>query len=109
MISASSALLLGLLTFVAGQSTDTKFAEYILAPTSRIIKPLRINQVNGTVERPESLLSSSAPGRSTSFQGPVAYVTNDFGKNVAGWVNFAAENLASDVDLTVTFTESSLY
>jgi hypothetical protein len=102
-----------------GQSTPssgTKFSEYILAPTSRTVKPVSIFQVNGSVSDPEALLTSSADanGGATSFQGPLAYVTYDFGKNVAGWINFVVEDLAGDSEgsgatFTVTFTESSLW
>jgi hypothetical protein len=102
-----------------GQSTatsGTKFSEYILAPASRTVKPVSIFQVTGSVSDPEALLASSTDGAggTTSFQGPVAYVTYDFGKNIAGWVNFAVEDLAGDSEgsgtsFTVAFTESSLW
>ena len=110
---SSSLLLLGLSALADALSSETKFSEYILAPASRIVKPVGIYQVKGDVERPESLLENSKAGETTSFHGPHAYVTYDFGKNVGGWVNFAVDDIVSSdktqTTLTVTFTESSLY
>jgi len=117
--SFSSWVLLGfttLATLTAANST-TKFTEYILAPPTRIVQPISIYQVNGSVSDPEALLPAGggSGAGTTTFQGPTAYVTYDFGKNVAGWVSFGVEELApasggsNGTTFTVTFTESSLW
>lgn len=104
-------LLLPLL--VHGTSEKAKFSEYILAPSSRTVKPVSIHQVVGSVKHPEALLANAIRNAKTSFEGPTAYVTYDFGKNVGGWVHFEIDKLdslnAKEITLTVTFTESSLY
>ena len=54
-----------------------KYDQYILAPSSRVVHPQRVHQVNGTVQDAESVLGEDV-GRAI-FQGPSA-VTYDFGK-----------------------------
>ncbi|KKY15769.1 putative glycoside hydrolase family 78 protein [Phaeomoniella chlamydospora] len=82
------------------------YEQYVLTPRLRTLLPTSVLNVNGTVEVPEALLSSSGV---TRFQGPSA-VTYDFGKNVAGIVsvNLSAVQ-GNDEFVGVSFTESSLW
>ena len=54
-----------------------QYEQYILAPTSRILHPASVYQVNGSVMNAGSLTGDSTGN--AIFQGPSA-VTYDFGK-----------------------------
>lgn len=101
-------------------SASAPFSQYILAPPSRIVFPVSVHQVNGTVSNAASLTSITGTDNTTgiaTFQGPSA-VTFDFGKNVAGIVSLVVGNStlngsaltqAGDAWIGVTFSESSLW
>ncbi|PIL35419.1 hypothetical protein GSI_02146 [Ganoderma sinense ZZ0214-1] len=99
---------LSLLLFAVGAAAAVPYQEYILAPSSRTIRPTAVYLRSGSVSSEAALLDSgvSSGGRLTlgAFNSSVTY---DFGKNIAGWVNF---NTTSDGgSLGVTFSESSLW
>jgi hypothetical protein len=83
------------------------YEKYILAPTSRILHPVSVHRINGTVTSADSL-TSSRRGRAT-FVGDSA-VTFDYAKNIGGLVSlrFGAQH-RSDSCIGVTFSESSLW
>ena len=82
------------------------YAEYILAPTSRILNPVSVHNFNGSVSNPESLTSSSG---SSVFEDDAA-TAYDFGKNIAGVVSLNIGDVSdSDQYIGVTFSESSLW
>lgn len=82
------------------------YSDYILAPTSRTLRPASVRTVNGTVTGTSSLTTTSG---SAVFHG-VAGVTYDFGKNVEGIVSFNVATLSGiDQFVGVTFSESSLW
>jgi len=101
-------------------STAAPFSQYILAPPSRIVFPVSVHKVNGTVSNAASLTSITGTDSTTgiaTFQGPSA-VTFDFGKNVAGIVSVVVGNStvngsavvqAGDAWIGVTFSESSMW
>ncbi|KAL1859037.1 hypothetical protein Daus18300_009675 [Diaporthe australafricana] len=110
----SLALLQSHWALLAAAASPTKFHEYILAPTSRVISPASIYQTGGNVENAAALLTTSAPAlqsnQSTSFAGNGSYVTLDFGKNVAGRVSFNVDAVSGSSDsIGFTFSESSMY
>src|ERR1700712_2465190 len=82
--------------------------EYILSPSSRTVSPVSIYQVGGNVDNATPLVTSGST--SVAFVGEGAYVTLDFGKNIAGTVNFQVDSVTgSDEAIGFTFTESSTY
>lgn len=101
-------------TLLAATATPSKFREYILAPTSRVISPASIYQTGGNVGNAAALLATSAAvlqsNQSTSFAGNGSYVTLDFGKNVAGRVSFNVDAVSGSSDsIGFTFSKSSMY
>ncbi|KAJ5506479.1 Bacterial alpha-L-rhamnosidase [Penicillium expansum] len=83
------------------------YAEYIYAPSSRILIPPAVVGVNGSVTTPAALTNASDM-RPAVFNGPSS-VTFDFQKNVAGIVSIDIASASSDAFIGVTFSESSLY
>lgn len=84
------------------------YDEYILAPKSRILKPVKIHNFNGSVSDPENLLAPSTGGIS-KFKGEAA-AAYDFGINIAGFVTLDIGAVSSaDEYIGVTFSESSLW
>lgn len=84
------------------------FAEYILAPKHRSIYPHEILAVDGDVQNTDALYHSGSS--STKFTGINSSVTLDFGKNIAGTVQFNIDSVTdSDQWLGFTFTESSMW
>jgi hypothetical protein len=99
-----STLLCVLISAVAADSSN----EYILAPSSRTLSPESVYQTGGNVEN--ALLLVTPGNSSVTFAGDNAYVTLDFGKNIAGTVSFQVESVSGpDEAIGFTFTESSTY
>lgn len=98
--------LLWLLPLVSASSVP--YSQYILAPSSRAVKPHSIRYSNGTVKNAEALVGS---GHSSAlFTGINSSVTLDFGKNIGGNVKFEVTSVSSsDQWIGFTFTESSLW
>lgn len=100
------ALLLATLTFAA-----SPYDQYILAPSSRILHPVSVYQINGTVTDAGSLLANSTNPNATGraiFLNPSS-VTYDFGKNIAGTVTLQVGDVDADQYIGLTYTESSLW
>lgn len=86
--------------------TASKYQEYILAPRSRNVTAVAVYASNGSVTSPEALLTESA----ATFDGVNSTVTLDFGKNIAGTVQFKIESVSGSSEYVgFTFTESSQY
>ncbi|KEF56716.1 uncharacterized protein A1O9_06906 [Exophiala aquamarina CBS 119918] len=75
----------------ATAAAQVPYAEYVLTPRSRILRPAEVYNVNSTVGSTEDLTSDRAAR--TTFTGPSA-VTYDFEKNVAGLVAFNVSEVA---------------
>ncbi|KAL2783378.1 Six-hairpin glycosidase-like protein [Aspergillus keveii] len=83
------------------------YSEYILAPSSRIIRPLAVYGSFGSVNRPQYLCTRT--GQNTVLNG-LSSVTYDFGKNIAGIVSIDVERSTSaDAAISLTYSESSLW
>jgi hypothetical protein len=83
------------------------YEEYILAPSSRTLRPVSVYNVNGTVAGAETL--SLGQAGSATFQDHSA-VTFDYGKNIAGVVSLSIGELSDSHQLIgLTFSESSLW
>ncbi|KAM3066036.1 hypothetical protein ACMFMF_010354 [Clarireedia jacksonii] len=90
-------------------SADTKYSDYILAPSSRTLSPASILQTGGVVEDAANLINPTCQ-LSTIFHGGGSYVTLDFGINIAGTVSFQVDILnGTNEAIGFTFTESSMW
>lgn len=84
----------------------TKYAEYIYAPAGRTVSPQSLYSVQGNVESPTGV----GNGSSTTFNGVNSSIILDFGKNIAGTVQFDVQSLSGDGQyLGFSFSESSLW
>ena len=85
------------------------YHQYILAPSSRTLRPATIHAQHGTLSAETALLE----GHKSPTDPPLVLhtfnssVTYDFGKNIAGLVKL--EVASQDGSVGVTFTESSLW
>lgn len=89
---------------VLGKSS---YDEYILAPSSRNLKPTLVYKVNGTVDN-AAALTQYGTGNAT-FHG-YSMVTFDFGRNIGGLASFEVLSVSGlDEEIGISFTESSLW
>ena len=99
---------LATLLLAAGAAALVPYQQYILAPSSRIVRPVAVHLQSGSLSSETALLDSEASsGRSLTLVASSSSVTYDFGKNIAGWVNFNTTSSRGSVGFT--FTESSLW
>jgi hypothetical protein len=83
------------------------YEQYILTPSLRILRPVSIHNVNGTVTDAVSLTQESG-GRAT-FKDKSG-ITFDYEKNIAGLVSFTVGKISDQHQfLGLTFSESSLW
>ncbi|KAK5128631.1 hypothetical protein LTR08_003952 [Meristemomyces frigidus] len=85
------------------------YSEYILAPSSRILHPVSVYKVNGTVTGAETLLDGSNNGTGSATFDGISSVTYDFGKNIAGVASLRIGDVDADQFIGLTYTESSLW
>jgi hypothetical protein len=92
-------------------SGATLYHQYIHASKDRTITPASVLSANGSVKNAEGLTSSKSYGPAgVTFSGINSTVTLDFGKNIAGTVQFKVESVSDSAEyLGFTFTESSLW
>ncbi|KAK6205931.1 hypothetical protein LQW54_008123 [Pestalotiopsis sp. IQ-011] len=110
----SAALLQAHWALLPTAATQVPFSEYILAPSSRVIRPDSLYQTGGNVNNAVAPLPTGAAtptvNQSTTFAGNGSYVTLDFGKNLAGRVSFQVDVVSGTNDsIGFTFSESSMY
>ena len=104
-ILTSWVLLFSLFNFI-DQLVAIPYSEYILAPSSRTLRPVSVYHINGTVDEAPTLTKSTG---NATFRG-VSAVTYDFGKNIGGIVSINVSAVeGSDNFVGVSFTESSLW
>ena len=100
--------LLATLLLALGAAATAPYQEYILAPSSRTIRPTSVYLSSGSLSSENVLLDGQvSSGRSLTLEEFNSSVTYDFGKNVAGWVNFNTTSSGGSVGFT--FSESSLW
>lgn len=88
-------------------SAQIPYSEYILAPSSRLLTAEEIYMTNGTVQNAPCLTSDDSACGGAVF-GANSSVTLDFGKNIAGTVQFNVDSVnGSSEFLGFSFTESS--
>ena len=83
------------------------YDQYILAPPSRILHPIAVYKINGTVTNAESVTEGNSGTLVFQDESAVSY---DYSKNIAGVVSINVTNV-SDADqyIGITFSESSLW
>jgi hypothetical protein len=97
---------LGLFGFI-DSTFAVSYSEYILAPSQRLLSPVSVHRVNGSV--------SNANGTTVDGSGSVlmlrnSSITYDYGKNIGGIVSFSVSNTSgSDEFIGISFTESSFW
>ena len=85
------------------------YHQYILAPSSRTLRPATVYARHGSLSAESALLEGhkSSTGPPLVLHAFNSSVTYDFGKNIAGLVNLEVTSRNGSVG--VTFTESSLW
>ncbi|KAI0824104.1 bacterial alpha-L-rhamnosidase domain protein [Trametes gibbosa] len=96
-----------LLLLVASTAAAVPYQQYILAPSSRTVRPVSVFRQHGSLSSPTGLLDNSRGGKGLVLNTFNSSVTYDFGKNIAGWVNLDLSSHTGSVG--VTFSESSLW
>lgn len=98
-----------ILLFTSGAVALAPYQQYILAPSSRIVRPVAIHRQSDSLSSEDALLDDQvSPARqSLTLDTFNASVTYDFGKNIGGWVNFDTTSIDGSVGFT--FAESSLW
>ncbi|KAJ6029591.1 uncharacterized protein N7446_011058 [Penicillium canescens] len=87
----------------------SKFQEYILAPKHRSVTPLSLHAVYGDVKNADALCTNVHEPEGLSF-GPNSSIILDFGKNIAGTVDFNVRSVSgTDEYIGFSFTESSMW
>ncbi|OBT42465.1 hypothetical protein VE00_07936 [Pseudogymnoascus sp. WSF 3629] len=93
----------------SGCVSAVKFQEYILAPSDRNVQCRDLLNTTNKVENPGALCTASENSDGTTFTGNSA-ITIDFGKNVAGTVQFNVKSVSGDAEfIGFTFTESNMW
>ncbi|PIL35405.1 hypothetical protein GSI_02131 [Ganoderma sinense ZZ0214-1] len=102
---------LATLLLAAGAVALVPYQQYIrlLAPPSRTVRPIAVRLQSGSLSSATALLDNSISSKQslTLDASSASSVTYDFGKNIAGWVNF--NTTSSNGSVGFTFTQSSLW
>jgi hypothetical protein len=94
---------------LSGCVTAVKFQEYILAPADRNVQCRDLLNTTNKIENPGALCTNSRNSDGTTFTGDSA-ITIDFGKNIAGTVQFNVKSVSGDAEfIGFTFTESNMW
>ncbi|KFX98985.1 hypothetical protein V490_02006 [Pseudogymnoascus sp. VKM F-3557] len=94
---------------LSGCVTAVKFQEYILAPSDRNVQCRDLLNTTNKIENPGAFCTSSPNSDGTTFTGDSA-ITIDFGKNIAGTVQFNVKSVSGDAEfIGFTFTESNMW
>lgn len=104
-----SVLLAAIGSQLLGLTSAIPYSEYILAPSDRILSPVSVYNINGTVDN-AAALTTSGSGEATFAAN--SNITYDYGKNIAGIASFVVSNLnasATGEFIGVSFSESSLW
>lgn len=97
------------LSRLLGVTSAIPYSEYILAPSDRILSPVSVYNINGTVEN-AAALTTSGTGEATIAAN--SNITYDYGKNIGGVASFVVSGVnasATGEFIGVGFSESSLF
>ena len=93
---------------VLGAAASVPYEQYILAPSSRTVRPTSVYLRSGTLSAEDALLDDQiSSGKGLTLYAFNSSVTYDFGKNIAGWINFNTTSSGGSVGFT--FSESSMW
>lgn len=85
------------------------YSQYILAPSDRVVAPVSVYNINGTVDNAEGLTTSGKGGATFAANSNITY---DHGKDIGGIASFTVDNVSENSTgefIGVSFTESSLW
>ncbi|KIJ64349.1 glycoside hydrolase family 78 protein [Hydnomerulius pinastri MD-312] len=91
---------------VLGVAPAGPWDAFNLAPKSKTVYPKAIYTTEGSVETPESLVTSSG---STTLTGNGSWVALDFGQEVGGWISMNFDSVSENSAISLSFTESPLF
>ncbi|KAJ7328778.1 glycoside hydrolase family 78 protein [Mycena albidolilacea] len=77
------------------------------APESKVVKPVSVRTVSGTVEGADSLVQDSSA--QATFTGDSSYVVLDWGKEVGGILSLTINNATASSQFSFSFTESAQF
>ncbi|KAF8198162.1 glycoside hydrolase family 78 protein [Mycena galopus ATCC 62051] len=77
------------------------------APESKVVKPVSVRTVSGTVDGAEGLVQDSAS--QATFVGDSSYIVLDWGKEVGGVLSLTINNASEFSQFSFSFTESPLF
>ncbi|KAH9825515.1 Six-hairpin glycosidase, partial [Teratosphaeria destructans] len=98
---------IGLLALLPSILAAVPYSEYILAPASRTLTPVRVHAANGSVTSPSALIEGGSG--TTTLSGDSA-ITYDYGQNIGGLVSFTVSAVnGSGNYIGISFSESSLW
>uniref|UniRef100_A0A0W0EY35 Putative Six-hairpin glycosidase n=1 Tax=Moniliophthora roreri TaxID=221103 RepID=A0A0W0EY35_MONRR len=80
--------------------------KFNFAPSSRIVHPVSVRHVEGTVRNADRL-ADTTDGVATFGEG--SWVALDFGVEVGGLISLTFSNTSSDSSISLSFTESPLF
>jgi hypothetical protein len=92
-----------------GTSVAIPYSQYILAPSQRIITPVSVYNINGTVDNADALTSSGTGEVTFAANSNITY---DHGKNIGGLASFTVSNVSQSGTgefIGISFTESTLW
>ena len=108
MLLVAMRLLPVTLSLALGATAAVPYEEYILAPSSRTIRPTSVYLSSGSLSSDHALLDGQvSSGQSLTLDAFNSSVTYDFGKNIGGWINFNTTSSSGSVGFT--FAESSIW
>ncbi|KAJ6530328.1 glycoside hydrolase family 78 protein [Mycena capillaripes] len=91
----------------AGLAPNGPWDAFNYAPTSKIVKPVSIRTVSGTVLGAEGLIQDS--DAQATFSGNSSFVVLDWGKEVGGILSLTINNATSFSQFSFSFTESAQF
>ncbi|KAJ7643589.1 glycoside hydrolase family 78 protein [Roridomyces roridus] len=94
-----------LLLFTVLSSSPGPWDAFNYAPASRIVKPVSVRSISGTVQGAQGLVQNSKS--QATFSGNSSYVVLDWGKEVGGIVSLTINSATLSSQFSLAFTESA--
>ena len=102
----SSLLLATSAAITASAASAVPYQNYVLAPSTRTLRPVAIYKQDGPSSSPDALLDGHDADAALALDAFNASVTYDFGKTIGGFLNL---NISSVGNVGVTFSQSSVW
>ncbi|KAJ7641068.1 glycoside hydrolase family 78 protein [Roridomyces roridus] len=97
--------LISLIPLCAALAPSGPWDAFNYAPASRIVKPVSIRSISGTVQGAEGLVQDSEA--QATFTGNSSYVVLDWGKEVGGILSLTIDSATPSSQFSFSFTESA--